>query len=166
MFQPFELFKPEYTNRLIRMDKIYLISQTYDKAFDHFEVRKTGILLTDYDQLGLAQIHYSAVKNDKYASIIDLTNPKHKSKILEMMHRDSEYCLYWAIVKSIDDVKKRLDLKYKDNIRRYIMKQTTWRIDASEAIRPSLQVIYGELFIILKRGNQTLRVKFDDIEKA
>jgi hypothetical protein len=166
MFQPFEFFKPEYINRLIRMDKIYLISQTYDKAFDHFEARKTGILLTDYDQLGLAQIHYSAAKNDKYASIIDLTNQKHKSKILEMMHPDSEYRLYWAIVKSIDDVKKRLDLKYKDNIRRYIMKQTTWRIDASEAIRPSLQVIYGELFIILKRGNQTLRVKFEDIEKA
>lgn len=148
------------------MDKKYLVSQTYDKAFDHFEETKTDILLTDYDQLGLAQIHYSAVKNDKYASIIDLTNPKHKAKILEMLHPDSGYRLYWAIVKSIDEVKKRMDLKYKNNIRRYIMKQTTWRIDASEVIRPSLQVIYGELFIILKRGNQTLRVKFDDIEKA
>ena len=166
MFQPFELFKPEYINRLIRMDKIYLVSQSYDKAFDHFEETKTDILFTDYDELGLAQIHYSAVKKDKYASIIDLSNPKHKAKVLEMFHADSGYRLFWAIVKSIDDVKKRMDLKYKDNIRRYIMKQTTWRIDANEAIRPTLQVIYGELFIILKRGNQTLRVKFEDIEKA
>lgn len=166
MFQPFELFKTEYINRLIKMDKKYLVSQSYDKAFDHFEETKTDILLTDYDQLGLAQIHYSAVKHDKYASIMDLTNPKHKAKILEMMHPDSEYRLFWAIVKSIDAVKKRMDLKYKDHIRRYIMKHTTWRIDASEAIRPSLQVIYGELFIILKRGSQTLRVKFEDIEKA
>ena len=166
MFQPFELFKPEYINRLIRMDKIYLVSQSYDKAFDHFEATKTDILFTDYDELGLAQIHYSAVKKDKYASIIDLSNSKHKAKILEMFHADSGYRLFWAIVKSIDDVKKRMDLKYKDNIRRYIMKQTTWRIDANEAIRPTLQVIYGELFIILKRGNQTLRVKFEDIEKA
>lgn len=166
MFQPFELFRREYIPRLIRRDKIYLASQKYDKGFDHFEESKTGILLTDYDQLGLAQIHYSAVKHDKYASIIDLTNPKHKEKILEMLHPDSPYLLFWAIVKSIDDVKKRMDLKYKDHIRRYIMKHTTWRIDANEAIRPSLQVIYGELFIILKRGNQTLRVKFDDIEKA
>ena len=83
-----------------------------------------------------------------------------------MLNPDSGYRLYWAIVKSIDEVKRRMDLKYKNHIRRYIMKHTTWRIDASEAIRPSLQVIYGELFIILKRGNQTLRVKFDDIEKA
>lgn len=166
MFQPFELFKKEYINRLIRMDKKYLVSQTYEKAFDHFEATKTDILLTDYDQLGLAQIHFSAVKKDKYASIIDLTNPKHISRILEMLHPDSAYRLFWAIVQSVAEVKQRIDLKYKDHMRRYIMKHTTWRIDASEAIRPALQVIYGELFIILKRGNQTLRVKFDDIEKA
>ncbi|MEO8415223.1 MAG: hypothetical protein ABI472_16310 [Ginsengibacter sp.] len=166
MFQPFELFKNEYINRLVKMDKKYLVSQTYDKAFDHFEETKTNILLTDYDQLGLAQIHYSAVKHDKYASIVDLNNPKHKGKIVEMLHQDSAYCLYWAIVKSMDEVKKRMDIQYKNNIRRYIMKNTTWRIDASEVIKPSLQVIYGELFIMLKRGNQTLRVKFDDIEKA
>jgi hypothetical protein len=148
------------------MDKIYLVSQSYHKAFDHFEDPKTDILLTDYDQLGLAQIHFSAVKHDKYASIIDLTNPKHKEKILQMFHADSGYRLFWAIVKSADDIKKRMNLKYKDNMRRYIMKHTTWRIDASEAISPSLQVIYGELFIILKRGSQTLRVKFEEIEKA
>ena len=46
------------------------------------------------------------------------------------------------------------------------MKNTNWRISANEAIRPSLQVIYGELFIVLKRGSQTLRVKFEEIEKA
>jgi hypothetical protein len=166
MFQPFELFKIEYINRLIRMDKKYLVSQSYNKAFDHFEETKTDILITDYDQLGLAQIHYSAVKHDKYASIIDLTNPKHKNKIIEMLQPDSGYRIYWAIVKSMDEIKKRMDLKYKNNIHRYITKHTTWRIDASDHIRPSLQVIYGELFIILKRGNQTLRVKFDDIEKA
>lgn len=166
MFQPFEPFKKEYVNRLIRMDKIYLVSQSYNKAFDHFEETKTDILLTDYDQLGLAQIHYSAVKHDKYASIIDLTNPKHQAKIMEMLHPDSGYRLYWAMVKSIDEIKRRMDSKYKNHIRRYVSKQTSWRIDASEAIRPGLQVIYGELFIILKRGNQTLRVKFEDIEKA
>jgi hypothetical protein len=166
MFQPFEKFRREYIDRLIRMNKIYIVSQSYDRAFDHFEDSKQNILFTDYDQLGLAQIHYSAVKNDKYASLINLTNPKHKSKVSEMLYDDSNYRIYWAIVKSIDEVKKRMNLKYTDNIRRYIQKNTTWRIGSDETIRPSLQVVYGELFIILKRGNQTLRVKFDDIEKT
>jgi hypothetical protein len=78
MFQPFETFKSEYINRLVKMDKKFLVSQTYNKAFDHFEETRTDILLSDYDDLGLAQIHYSAVKHDKFASIIDLTNPKHR----------------------------------------------------------------------------------------
>jgi len=166
MLQPFESFRKEYIDRLVRMNKIYIVSQSYDKALDHFDDPKQNILFTDYDQLGLAQIHYSAVKNDKYASLINLTNPKHKLKIIEMLCDDSNYKVYWAIVKSLTEVKKRMDLKYKDHMRRYLMKNTTWRMDSSEAIRPTLQVIYGELFIILKRGNQTLRVKFEEIEKA
>jgi hypothetical protein len=166
MFQPFETFKSEYINRLVKMNKKYLVSQTYNRASNHFEETRIDILLSDYDDLGLAQIHYSAVKHDKFASIIDLTNPKHQAKIIEMLNPDSGYRLFWAIVKSVDDIRKRIDLKYKDHIRRYIMKQTTRRIGASEAIRPSAQVIFGELFIILKRGSQSLRVKFEDIEKA
>ena len=166
MFQPFETFKREYINRLVKMDKKYVVSQTYNRASNHFEETRIDILLSDYDDLGLAQIHCSAVRHDKFASIIDLTNPKHQAKIIDMLNHDSGYRLFWAIVKSVDDIRKRIDLKYKDHIRRYIMKQTTWRIGASEAIRPSAQVIFGELFIILKRGSQTLRVKFEDIEKA
>ena len=75
MFQPFELFKPEYVQKLINLNKIYLVSQTYTRAFDHFEETKTCLLFTDYDQKGLAEIHLSAVRADKYASIIDLTKP-------------------------------------------------------------------------------------------
>ena len=166
MFQPFERFKQEYINGLIKLNKIYLVSQTYTKAFDHFEEAKIDLLFTDYDQKGLAEIHYSAVKNDKYASIIDLTNLKHKEKVKEMLSNESKYHVYWAIVKDIREIKKRVDLKYKNNIRRYISQNTDWRIGSDEIIKPSLQVVFGELFIILKRGSQSRRVKFDEIEKA
>jgi hypothetical protein len=166
MFQPFERFKLEYIDRLIRMNKIYIVSQSYNKAFDHFEDPKEPILFTDYDQLGLAQIHFSAVKYDKYAALINLKNPRHKLKVTEMLSDDSEYEIYWAIVKSVDEIKKRMSLKYTSNIRRYIQKNTSWRIGSDETVKPSLQIVYGELFIILKRAKQTLRVKFDEIENA
>jgi len=166
MFQPFEKFRQEYIDRLIKMNKTYLVSQTYTRAFDHFDDPKQSILFSDYDQIGIAQIHYSAIKNDKYASLINLTNPKHKTKIIEMLSPDSEYKIYWAMVQSIDELKKRIDLKFTSHIRKYIQKNTTWNIGSSETIRPALQVVYGELFIILKRGNPTLRVKFEEIENA
>ena len=167
MFQPFELFKPQYITRLIALKKIYLVKQSYERGFDHFsDQEKTGILVTDYDDYGLAKVHLDAIKKDKYAAVMDLTKEKHGAKLKEMLAEGSPYRVYWAIVKDIEVIKKRIDLKYKDNIRRYIMQQTTWRISGSETIRPQLQVIFGELFIILKRSSQELRVKFEEIEKS
>jgi hypothetical protein len=106
------------------------------------------------------------VKHDKYAAIIDLANGTHEEKIRSMLHPGSKYALYWSIVKDVDELQKRLDYKYKDNIRRYILKNTNWRVGGDEKIRPSFQVTFGELYIIIKRGAQTIRVKFDEIEKA
>lgn len=167
MFQPFELFKPLYLKRLIDLKKIYIVTQSYNIGFDHFDkVPKTGILLTDYDDIGLANIHKAAVEVDKYAAVINLTNEKHVKKLEEMLAEESEYKLYWSVVKELGRIKKSIDLKYKDNMRRYIQKNTTWRMGGDEHINPQLSVIFGELFIHLKRGAQELRVKFEEIEKS
>lgn len=167
MFQPFIEFKPEFIDRLIEVNKKYIVSQTYKRAFNHFaETHKTDILFSDYDDIGLAKIHCDALKNDKYAALIYLTEPKHREKVNSMLSVDSQYRVYWSVVQNAGDVKKRIDLKYKDNIRRYIQKNTTWRIGMDESIKPIMQVIYGELFLVLKRGNQTLRIKFDEIERV
>ena len=167
MLQPFEKFDVNYITRLIEMKKIYLVSQTYNRALDHFAaVPKTDILLTDYDDAGLAKIHLNAIKHDKYASIIDLTNEKHKEKIKSMLAPASTYVLYWNVVRDVKQMQERLNNRYKDNMRRYIAKSTNWRIGADERITPSFEVTFGELFITMKRGSQTLRVKFDEIEKA
>ncbi|WP_157580861.1 hypothetical protein [Segetibacter koreensis] len=143
------------------------MSQTYIRAFDHCdEIYKTDILVTDYDDPGLAKIHLNAVAHDKYAAIIDLTKEKHRKKIREMLEPSSRYVVYWSIVKDVKEMEMRLNNRYSENMRRYIIKNTGWRIGADETIRPSFQVTFGELYIILKRSTQTLRVRFDEIEKS
>ena len=167
MLQPFEIFKSQYIPGLIGLKKTLLVAQSYSNGFDHFaEVHKTDILLTDYDDIGLAKIHLAAIKADKYAAVLDITKEKHLQKLKEMLAPDSEYALYWAIVRSTGDLKKRVDMKYRDHIRRWIMKNTTWRIGGDETIRPQLQVIFGELFVTLKYGSQEVRIKFEEIEKS
>jgi hypothetical protein len=167
MLQPFERFQELYIPKLVSLKKFYLVSQTYTRAYNHFaEVHPVDVLVTDYDDVGLAKIHYNAVNHDKYAAIIDLTNDVHRSKLISMLMPTSKYAVYWSIVRDVDELQKRLDYKYKDNMRRYISSNTNWRIAGDEKIKPSFQVTFGELYIILKRGAQTLRVKFDEIEKA
>jgi hypothetical protein len=167
MLQPFEIFKPLYVDRLAELKKRWLVTQSYGRGHQHFQdERKTNILLSDYDILGGANIHFNAVKHDKYAAIIDLEKPTHKQKLKEMLGPGSKYRLFWAVVKSKKELEERINRRYKENMRRYIELHTNWRIDRDTSIRPSVQVTFGELFIILKYASQTLRIKFEEIEKV
>ena len=166
MLQPFEEFKPVFIKKLADMKKRYLVAQGYKRASEPFtEEPKTGILLTDYDNPGGANIHLNAIKHDPYAAIIDLENPNHKSKLQEMLLPGSKYKVFWAVVKSKKELKDRIDKRYKESMRRYIEKNTRWRIGSGETIYPDVDVTFGELFITLRYGGQRIRIKFEEIEK-
>ncbi len=122
MIQPFEIFKAVYIERLIQLNKIYLVSQSYNRAFDHTAyVHKINLLFTDYDDPGLAKIHLNAIKHDKFGAIINLRNEKHLEKIKTMLTSSSNYALYWSIVRDVKQMQQRLNTRYSDNIRRYII---------------------------------------------
>ena len=166
MLQPFEQFKIEYLTRLIELKKVYLVSQTYKRVVEHFvENERINILLTDYDSYQYAQVHFNAIKGDRYASIINLEKQEHRAKIEEMLS-GQKYQLYWSVVKSAESLAKRLDDKYTDHIKRYIQKNTTWRIARDSKITPKFEVVFGELFITIRYNTQQLRVKFEDIENV
>lgn len=164
--QPFELLKPLHVERLIKMDKKYLVTQSYTRGRNNYpEALIIDILVSDYDDLNYAQVHYNAVKKDKYASIIHLDKIEHKNKLDEMLH-GNKYCVYWSVVKSIEALQKKMNDLFAENIRRYITRYTTWRIKSDNTIRPKLEVIFGELFIIIKYNAETIRIKFDEIERC
>lgn len=163
----FELFQEHYITRLLLLRKTWLVTQTYNVGKDDFDTMyRTPILLTDYEEKGLADVHKAALRSDPFAAIIDLNNSRHVDKLREMLQDESGYLLYWAVLQDRERFKRRLDLKYKDNIRRYLLKNTEWRIGADEILRPKVQMIFGELFMILKWGKQELRVKFAEIERC
>ncbi|MEO8768496.1 MAG: hypothetical protein ABI402_00370 [Ferruginibacter sp.] len=167
MIQFFEIFKADYIERLIALNKIYLVTQTYSGKYHAvFENKKTILLISDYEDWVLANTHRDALETDPYRSVIQLTNKKHLNKLQQMLMEDSPYMLYWSVVKKLEEFKKRLNLKYKDNLRRYIMKNTDWSIGAGESIKPHVQLIFGELFIILRYRKHELRVRFAEIEKS
>lgn len=167
MLQPFELFRPMYLPKLVSLGKMFLVTQTYTRAMDQFsEEKKINILVSDYDDLGLARVHLNAVKHDKFAAILSLDKPAHKNKLIELMHANSKYHVFWAIVKSGKELEERVNTKYRDHMRKYIMLHTNWRLDRNTSMRPTIQVTFGELYIILKHGSETLRIKFEDIERV
>lgn len=166
MLQPFVLLEKKYLPKLIELKKVYLVTQSYARGFNHFDTeRRIPILVTDYDNPGLANIHFNAVKGDKYASIIRLDIEEHRKKLLEMLS-GVKYGIYWSFVQSSSDMKKRLQASYSDKFRKYIDFKTDWRIKGDETVNvEGLEVTFGELFVTLKWRTQKLRIKFEDIEK-
>lgn len=166
MLQPFYAFRSEFVDGLIKLNKIYLVSQTYKRGEGLYSQDKTCLLLTDYDDIGLAKTHLNVLKHDKYAAIIHLNKPEHKQKLLAMLQPDSKYKVYSCLIKSAEELALRVTKQYKGHMRRYIENRTDWRISRDTELRPKLTLIFGEIFVVLKCNNQTLQVKFEDIENS
>ena len=163
MLQPFEPFTSSILVRLVKLERPYLVTQTYHRAPPSSE-EKISLLLTEYNEPGGAKLHLNAVKKDKYAAIIDLQNDKHRKKLEEMLLPDSKYRLFFAMVHSTKGLENQVNNLYKENVKRYIDRQTNWRLNRSDEIKVSVQLTFGELFIVLKHMSQTIRVRLADIE--
>ena len=167
MFQPFLEFKELYIDRLKSLNKKILVTQSYRRYVDDLsEVPKTGILVTDYDNRGLANIHLKAVSHDKYGAIVLLDADKHLQQFLQLLQPGSHYKVFWSVVNNLKEMEERLKKKYSKHLMRYVAKTTDWHIARDENLIVSFQVTYGELYIIIRRKTQTIRVKFDEIEKS
>ena len=168
MIQPFEPFRPGYLPRLIELGRRYLVSQTYHRVRDADTdplVRRVNLLFSDYMELGEAKLHFNAVKKDRYAAIIDLSNPAHVQKIQGMFAAGSGYRMFFAVVHSAKELENLVNRKYRDRLRRYVDRQTDWRISHDAIVKPTIQLSFGELFVILKHKNQHIRIKFEEIER-
>ena len=165
--QPFEDFKPAYLTRLIQLGRRYIVSQTYCRARNpdlDGQTSLINLLFSDYAERGEAKLHLNAIKTDRYAAIIDLGNPAHLKKIQEMLVAGSGYRIFFAVVRSAKELENLINKKYKEKLKDYVEKKTNWRISRDTVVKPSVQLSFGELYIILRHGSQQIRIKFEEIE--
>ncbi|HSC36531.1 MAG TPA: hypothetical protein VLD19_01620, partial [Chitinophagaceae bacterium] len=165
--QPFERFRPVFIPKLVELEKFYLVSQTYTRYKDNSEAPpKRSLLLTDYADEVMAKTHLQALRNDKYAAILNLQRPAHKSKLLELLGEQSAFHVFWAVVKNTRELEEKINAVFKPNMKNFIDRNTNWRISRDTTLRPAIELIFGELYITLTHEKQAIRVKFEDIETA
>lgn len=167
MFNPLEKFRVEFVDGLLKKGYRYLVSQSYKRGEDPWEPGKTGLLLCKYNDVSHAQIHLRTIKGkDQFAAILDLETEAHRNKITELLKEDSRFVVYSDFVKTQQSAMDRLNNKFKMNIWRYLKGHTHWRITPETPLRPALELRFGEFFISIMYGTQSLTVRLDDIEKA
>lgn len=164
MFNPFFPFHAKMIERLLQMGHRYLVSQTYLGYTDHFG-GKEMILLTDYDKENIAKVHLNAVAADKYHALLDLENKRHREKLMEMLEPTSRYKLLSAFLADKAGAERQLKEKFSQQIREYVRKRTYWKIEGNETLHVNLEVIFGDLYLVLRFQQFQSRIKLVDLEK-
>ena len=165
-FIPFEKLTHSLISSFKKKGKRWLVSQTLKlNISDPVLLSKTLILITHYEDKGLATVHHKAVLEDKYASVIDLERETHRKQIDSILSQDSKYILFSALIRNRERVEKQATEMYKEKYWRFIQQHSQSGVSPTKSLRPSLQLIFGELFVVLKYGSETLRTKLSEIEK-
>lgn len=164
MFNPFVKFEGKFIDAFRKVKKRYLVSQTFTRIDDKVNQGKTYLMLTHYDDKGLATIHFNALSIDKFSSIIDLENDIHREKLITMLTPQSKYIIYSSLTIDPKKVKNLSDKIYKEKVQKFIEKKTNWRISREQTIKPKLEITFGELYVALKYGTQTIRIRLEELE--
>lgn len=164
MFNPFVKFEEKFITAFRKVKKRYLVTQKFKRYEEQENENKTFLMLTHYEDKGLAKIHFNALSADKFAAIIDLENDVHREKLITMLAADSKYIIYSSLTISPKEVKNLSDKIYKEKIQKFIEKKTNWRISREQTIKPKLEITFGELYVALKYGAQTIRIRLEELE--
>jgi hypothetical protein len=165
-FIPFEPLTPTIVNGFRKKGKRWLVSQTLSVSFNDANMAvKTSLLMTHYDDKGMAFVHLKAVAGDKYAAVIDLERETHRKQLNDIMTFGSKYVVFSALIRNRERVEKQATELYKDRYWKFVQEHSRAGISPTKSLRPSLQLIFGELFVVLKYGAETLRTKLSEIEK-
>ena len=168
MLHIFEPFKSIYLPELVKQNRFYLVSQSYHRHLGNIPAAETkpGLLISCYEDVNMAKTHVQALTNDPFAAVINLQKPVHRDKMQDLLTAGSKFQVFIAAIKNNAGVQDRVNRLYRAHMKRYIEARTNWRISADTVLLPHLHLVFGELFITLKYGDKTLRVKFEEIETA
>jgi hypothetical protein len=124
-FIPFEKLTHSLLSSFRKKGKRWLVSQTLKlNISDPVLLSKTLILITHYEDKGLATVHHKAVLEDKYASVIDLERETHRKQIDSILSQDSKYILFSALIRNRERVEKQATEMYKEKYWRFIQQHS------------------------------------------
>lgn len=166
MINPFTLMNDKFIAAFRQRGKRYLVLQNFTLENNLFkQPGKSYVLVSHYDDPGLALLHYKEVMREDMAMLIDLEIEQQRQQFESMLLPESGYIVYSVLNSNPAATKLALDkLKYK--IQDYIATHTQWRISRHHEMIPALETTFGELFVVLKYSGQTIKVPLKEFESV
>ena len=160
---PFGLLSLKLLHALIHAGQRYFVRQSYPRGFNPFdETLKRAFLLTHYERLPDAQMHFNLVSQDRHRFLYDSHNPEH----FERLERAAKQIPGWPVYTPLLEKPWVPSEKMAELIRRYIANNLSWTPAREETVKADLFTQFGQLFVTLKYRSQEIRVLLEDIEKS
>ena len=164
-FQPFVEFEERYVVGLAKIKSYFLVFQTYKRGLNLFAQSVVPLMLTAYDDRGLAEIHFKNVRNDVNGKLLYMREEAECKEILRMVQDKEHYKVFWSKVDSGERLAELVRQHYPKQIMKFIEKRTNWRIGKSDELHVNYHVIFGELQLSFKWKTQRLEgIKFEEVE--
>jgi hypothetical protein len=162
MINPFTRLDTRLLQRLLETHHFFYVRQSYPRGNDPFQDGlKAAILLTHYDNVNQAQIHYQAVAGDPHAFLYETAKADHLARLRTAAAGVPGYAVFVPILRVPWDPGPGIE----HQIRRYVARELTWDPRRGDEIRSNLFVQFGEIFITLRYHTHEIKIPFADIER-
>jgi hypothetical protein len=162
MFNPFYPFTTPLLNAFVKHGKTYFVRQTFRRARGYFEEGiKGSYLISHYESLHEAQVHFDALEHDPNRFLYKWNNPEHQVKLKVAAASPAGYKVYSSTFQK--GWERQITDRIKKGIRLYVA-SLGWQPSRSNGLGTDFYQTFGELYIKLKYKTQEVRVKFEEIE--
>lgn len=163
MFNPFVAFDPRFLPCFKQKGVKAFVQQTYDRGRNMLEQDpQPAFLLVHYNEIDKAREHFEMIKTTTGQRLYLVDNPTHWQELEALLNKPSGNRFYTIL--TIEDVNQKAKKYLDKKIRYYINFRTNWRPSRGEQIAFSLDIIFGEIYVLLKYGPHQVKMPIDEFE--
>lgn len=162
MFNPFAAFDPRYLPEFKKKGVKVFIMQRYDRGRNLLESPpRPAYLLSHFDRLDVANQHFDALKHDDTRNMFILDDMAQYEELQNRVQQKEAIYYTRLVVKDANlKAQKILDKK----IRAYIDNKTSWRPSRYDELGFELDVIFGQIYVILTFKGRDIQIKLEELE--
>jgi hypothetical protein len=162
MFNPFYPFNTALLDAFVKQGKTFFVRQTFERGIPPMDDSiKGAYLISHYDNLKDAQVHYDALSRNPNRFLYDWNSDEHQAKLKIAAGSPAGYKVYSSVFQK--DWERHITDRMKKGIRLYVA-GLGWQPSRAEGLSTDFYQTFGELYIKLKCKGREVKVKFEEIE--
>jgi hypothetical protein len=153
LFNPFRKLTPQMLNSWSKEELIYAVAQHFKRAFSFYSLRnKTGLLVTAYQNEFEAKKHLERLTDSRHSALIQLRYTSHYNRILEILKEQSDYLLFDGNTPNLSEILSKSLERFVPRLLSYLNQDTDMDLLTTVPNKTRIEVLYGELFVVIGEG--------------